>query len=141
MNKTDMLHLAISPTTFLLSKAAEKTVQKAQEIAQKKSSLQELKEEAMRLEIIMQMEAAQAKVAQELAIAQRISTAHTVVIEEYYDVSGKGGLQAGSSEAGFTGGLTGEGRKITQRNYRFTGWHEGALQEVEQQMNSKEEDE
>lgn len=38
------------------------------------------------------MAESQAKVAQELAIAQRINTAEEVEIEEFYDVSGKGNI-------------------------------------------------
>lgn len=84
------------------------------------------------------MAESQAKVAQELAIAQRINTAEQVEIEEIYDTSGKAGLSANITEGAITGGLTGEGRKVTKRIYRFTGWHEGATEVFEQLKKNEE---
>lgn len=68
--------------------------------------MNKLKEEAARQEIIAQVSEAQARVTQELAIAQRINTAQEVEIEEFYDTSGKGGLSANVTEGAVTAGLT-----------------------------------
>jgi hypothetical protein len=139
MSVKDKVLLAVSPTTYLLSKGAEKAVEKVQELSQS-GTMQQLKEEAARQELMAQMQVAQAKVAQELAIAQRINTAETVEIVEYYDISGKGGLNVQTTDAGVTGGLSGEGRRVTHRSYRFIGWHEGASQLLEQQYEQENED-
>lgn len=135
MSMRDKIHFAVSPSTYLISMGAEKAIEKVQDLSQN-GTLQQLREEAARQELIAQMRAAQAKVAQELAIAQRINTAETVEIEEFYEASGKGGLNVQASEAAVTGGLTGEGHKVTRRIYRFNGWHEGAAQILENQYES-----
>ena len=64
---------------------------------------------------------AQAKVAQELAIAQRIENATEVVIEEYYAGEAKGNAGVTGDEKGITVGASVEGRKVTKRVYRFIG--------------------
>jgi hypothetical protein len=64
----------------------------------------------------------EAKVAQELAISKRIENAEVVEIEEYYEGSGKGNAGASVDENSFKFGLAGEGKKITKRIYRFTGF-------------------
>ena len=56
---------------------------------EKAKSLDSLKEESIKQEIMMEFSKHQAKVAQELAIAKRIENALEVEIEEYYDNSGK----------------------------------------------------
>jgi hypothetical protein len=140
MSVKDKVLFAISPTTFLLSKGVDTAVEKIQELTQNGTTTQELKEIAARQEIMAQMQASQAKVAQELAIAQRINTANVVEIEEYFDASGKGGLNVNLSESEVTGGISGEGRKVVKRIYRFTGWHEGASQVLEQQYEQDNED-
>ncbi|MBT2282216.1 hypothetical protein J7E78_01445 [Paenibacillus polymyxa] len=56
-------------------------------------------------------------------------------IEEFYDTSGKGGLSATINEGAITGGVTGEGRKVTKRIYKFIGWHEGAKEVFGSQFN------
>lgn len=132
MSKKDMLLFGLNPTAFLIGKGAEKAVEKVQNLSNSNATIQELRNEAARQEILAQMAESQAKVAQELAIAQRINTAEQVEIEEIYDASGKAGLSANITEGAITGGLTGEGRKVTKRIYRFTGWHEGATEVFEQ---------
>lgn len=64
---------------------------------------------------------AQAKVAQEIAIAQRIENATEVVLEEYYESENKGNFGITNNEQGLTIGVSGEGRVITKRVYRFIG--------------------
>lgn len=138
MSTKDKLLFTLNPTAYLIGKGTEAVVEKVQNMTESNATVQELRNEALRQEIILQMSEAQAKVAQELAIAQRINTAEQVEIEEFYDASGKGGLTANITEGAITGGLTGEGRKVTKRIYRFTGWHEGATQVFEQMKNNEE---
>lgn len=59
-------------------------------------------------------------------------------IEECYDASGKGGISANINEESITAELTGEGRKVTKRVYKFTGWHEGAKEVFETQVKRQE---
>jgi len=72
----------------------------------------------------MQMEFAkhQAKVSQELAIANRINNALEVEIEEFYESVGKGraGLGIDGPNA-LTLGVSGEAHRVTRRVYRFKG--------------------
>jgi hypothetical protein len=77
--------------------------------------------EAQKQALELQMAHAQAKVAQELAIAQRIENADEVVIEEYYVGETKGNIGASGDEKGITVGASAEGRKVTKRVYRFIG--------------------
>jgi len=77
--------------------------------------------EAKRQALELQMAHAQAKVAQELAIAQRIENATEVIIEEYYEDEGQGNAGVTTDEKGLTIGISGNSRKITKRIYRFVG--------------------
>lgn len=64
----------------------------------------------------------QAKIAQELAISKRIENAEIVEIEEYYEGSGKGNIGLSNEEKSLKLGASGEGKKVTKRIYRFTGF-------------------
>jgi hypothetical protein len=90
---------------------------------EKAKSLDSLKEESIKQEIMMEFSKHQARVAQELAIAKRIENALEVEIEEYYDNNGKtdGGLNIDVTTK--TGGLgvSTESRRISKRVYRFKG--------------------
>lgn len=70
---------------------------------------------------ILEMEA---KIAQELAISKRIENAAIVEIEEYYEGSGSGNIGLGVEEKSIKFGFSGEGKKVTKRVYRFTGFQE-----------------
>jgi hypothetical protein len=131
--KDTLLLVAGGPLAYLIGKGAEAAIEKTQSLA-KDGSLTDLQEEATRQLIINQMAESQARVAQELAIAQRINTAEEVEIEEFYDASGKGnlGLNADLSKETIGVGVNGEGRKVTKRIYRFKGWHEGGTTVFEQ---------
>jgi hypothetical protein len=137
MSTKEKLLFTLNPTAYLIGKGAQKAVEKVQDLTDNNATIMELRNEAIRQEVIAQIAESQAKVAQELAIATRINTAEQVEIEEFYDVSGKGGLTANLTEGAVTAGLSGEGRKVTKRIYRFTGWHDGAAQ-VMDQMNKSE---
>ena len=67
---------------------------------------------------ILEMEA---KISQEVAIAKRIENAIDVEIEEYYEGSGSGKIGASKDEKGINLGVSGEGRKIAKRIYKFKG--------------------
>ncbi|MBF5006983.1 hypothetical protein [Diaphorobacter caeni] len=93
----------------------------------KDKGLPELEEEAKKQKIEMEFRAHQARVAQELAIAERIATSDLVEITEYYEGSGKGNIGAKGDEAGISIGASGEGRKVTRRVIKFYGSREVAL--------------
>jgi hypothetical protein len=133
MNTKDKVMFALSPSTYLLTKGAEKAVEKIQGMSD--ATLTELKQESARQELLAQIAQAQSRVAQELAIATRINTAEVVEIEEFYDTSGKGGISATMQGESLTAGISGEGRKVTKRVYKFTGWHDGAKEVFEHQVN------
>ena len=82
----------------------------------------ELELEAAKQKIVMEFQAHQARVSQEVAIAERISTSEQVEITEYYDASGKGHAGLTATEASLTAGVGGEGRKVTHRTIKFTGF-------------------
>ena len=103
----------LNPTAFLVGKGVEAAFKSMQKVSEN-GTVEELQTEAKKQEI-------QARVAQKLAIAERISNAETVEIEEYYDSSGEGNLEINSKENSFTVGASGEGRKITKRVYKFSG--------------------
>jgi hypothetical protein len=77
--------------------------------------------ETERVDNEMQRLEAQARVAQEMAIALRIQGAAEVQIEEYYDYAGEGKVGLGTDQKGFTLGASGAGRRISKRVYKFTG--------------------
>jgi ribosomal protein L3 len=82
----------------------------------------ELELEAAKQKIVMEFQSHQARVSQEVAIAERISTSSEVEITEYYDVSGKGHAGVSANEASISAGVGGEGRKVTHRVIKFTGF-------------------
>ncbi len=82
--------------------------------------MQVLQAEAQKQKIVMEFQAHQARVSQEIAIAERISTSNEVEIIEYYDYSGKGHAGLSAQEGSITAGLGGEGRKVTHRSIKFS---------------------
>jgi hypothetical protein len=136
LDTKEKVMLALIPSTYLLTKGAEKAVEKIHGMSD--STITESKQESARQELLAQIAQVQARVAQELAIATRISTAEVVEIEEFYDTSGKGGISATMQGDSVTAGITGEGRKVTKRVYKFTGWHDGAKEVFEHQVNLSE---
>ncbi|GAA0244525.1 hypothetical protein [Rhodanobacter caeni] len=84
--------------------------------------IESLRETAARQQIVMDLQAHHARVAQEMSIAQRISSSREVEIEEYYDFSGKGSAGVKTQEKDIALGLSGEGRKVTKRVIKFKGW-------------------
>ncbi len=85
------------------------------------STISEMQEAAMRVEIQASVLLTQAKVEQELAISRRIDSAEEVEIEEYYDISGKGNIGLNIESETIDFGLSAKGRKVTKRIIRFKG--------------------
>lgn len=126
--------ISVSPLGYLLYKGVETSINT---ILSKKDPV-ELEEEVTKQETIAKASITQAKIAQELAIAERIRTAETVEIEEIYEGTGKGGLSVDYSATGIGGKLSGEGSRVSKRIYRFNGWHEGAQQTNNQDFQNDE---
>jgi len=93
----------------------------AAEKASESNDLSLIDAEAKKQGIELQMAHAQAKVAQEIAIAQRIENAEEVIIEEYYEGEGQGKVGVSGDEQGLTLGVSGGAKKVTKRVYRFVG--------------------
>ncbi|WP_051640958.1 hypothetical protein [Bacillus sp. MB2021] len=134
----EALRFGLNPTGYLVQKGTEALIMKAQSLRET-GTVSELEEEARKQEIYNQMSESQAKIAQELAIAQRINTAEEVEIEEYYEGEGNGGLGVQANQSNVNIGATGHGRKVVKRVYKFKGWHENGLEMIEQ-YNTNEED-
>lgn len=113
-----------NPLGWLVIKGAENAADALSKAANK--DLHELELEAAKQQIYLQMAQAQARIAQEMAIARRIDNAEEVEIEEFYDTSGKGGVDVkiDPKTQSASGGISGEGRKITKRIYHFRGWRD-----------------
>ena len=92
-----------------------------------KGDITELRKEEAIQEVSMRMAERQAKVAQELAIADRIKSAEEVSIEEYYDNSVEGNAGIGVSEAGINLGVNGRTGVVSKRIYRFSNNNSDAL--------------
>ena len=121
-----MLLEPISLIAEILSKSISKTL----DVSESKD-LEVIDKETQKQTLELQMAHAQAKVAQEIAIAQRIENASEVVIEEYYSDEVKGNIGVAGDENGLTFGASGEGRKITKRVYRFIAGNISSINDVE----------
>jgi hypothetical protein len=114
--------IGLNPTGYLLSQIAESTsknVTHGDAVAGKE--LTALRVEAERQELQMRISEAQARVAQEIAIARRIESAEEVEMEEFYDYSGGGSVGGKLDEKGLFVGASGSGRRVSKRIYRFKG--------------------
>ena len=119
-----------NPLTWLVVDTAEKVIKRSNTVADS-GNLEDIKQEALRQEISLKMSEYQAKVAQEIAIARRIDTAEEVIIEEYYDTTREGGLGVKLEGESISAGLSGSGRRVSERVYTFKGWRDGGLETVE----------
>ena len=114
--------IGLNPTGYLLSQIAESTsknVTHGEAAADKELST--LRVEAERQELQMRISEAQARVAQEIAIARRIESADEVEMEEFYDYSGEASIGGKLDEKGIFLGAGGSGRRVSKRIYRFRG--------------------
>ena len=100
----------------------------------KSGNLDELRTEEAKQEISMRMAERQARVAQELAIAERIRDADEVAIEEYYDTSIEGGANIGVSEGGVSAGLNGKNGTVSKRIYRFSKLNESVIEHIQNRV-------
>lgn len=90
-------------------------------VVSESKNIDRISDEANKQALELQMAHAQAKVAQEIAIAQRIENASEVVIEEYYADEKVGEAGVSGSEKGLGVNISGEARRVTKRVYRFVG--------------------
>jgi hypothetical protein len=101
----------------------------------KNGDMTELRKEEAKQEISMRMAERQAKVAQELAIAERIRDAEEVNIEEYYDNLVEGGASVSASADGFSGSLAGKSARISKRVFIFKGREKLTIDVLERESN------
>ena len=96
-------------------------------------SITELEQSAMEAKITAEVLTNQAKVQQEQAIATRILLAEVVEIEEYYDISGQGnlGLSADGASETITLGASLQGKKISKRVIKFSGFNNNVSEETQ----------
>lgn len=106
-----------SPVTYLVMDAVENAVNKSKQISES-GDLEDIKQEALKQEVSLNMSKLQAKVTQEIAIARRIDTAEEIIIEEYYDNVGECGVGIKVDDVGMTAGISGSGKRVTKRNLR-----------------------
>lgn len=109
----------LNPGGMLISEMIQRANTSVDDAA--KGGVDDLKKEVAMQEIRAQFELQQAKIAQEMAIAQRISEAETVEIEEFYETSGKAGVGAGVQGQTVSVGASAEGMRVTKRIYTFKG--------------------
>ncbi len=110
----------ISPLSYMIAKKVQASSEKSDKILQG-DNINDMLTELKKKEIETKLRELEAKINQELAIAYRIENAIEVEIEEYYEGSGKGSAGLSATEKNITVGLSGEGRKVTKRIYKFKG--------------------
>lgn len=114
--------IAINPTGYLLNKIIESTSGLIDQVDETTvAELDILRIESERQELQTRIAEAQARVAQEVAIAHRIENAEEVEMEEFYDYSGSGSAGVDIKETGVNIGAKGEGKRVSKRIYRFKG--------------------
>ena len=107
-----------SPLSFLIFEAVEKSSQAVSSISD--GSIEQLENEVKKRSIELDFAKKQAQIEQEMAIARRIDNAEEVEIEEFYDLSGSGNAGIGiDASSRVTAGISGEGKKVSKRIYRF----------------------
>jgi hypothetical protein len=114
--------IAINPTSYLLEKivkSASKNVESPKPDGS--DDIVALRLETERQELEMRIAEAQARVAQEVAIARRIQTADEVEMEEYYDYSGDGHIGGKYDGTNISIGAGGSGRRVSKRIFKFKG--------------------
>ena len=110
---------ALNPTGYLIRKIASNVVEDSTNA--KPDRLEDLRIEAERQALEMKMAEAKARVAQELALAQRIETAEEVEMEEFYETAADGKAGVSVEGEGLSAGISGSGRRVTKRVFRFKG--------------------
>lgn len=117
------LEAAVAATMPFMGPSAAALLRAARDSkkASESNDLTVLTDEAQRQEVELHMAGMQAKVAQEMAIAQRIESADEVEMEEYYEGSGEGSAGVKAADGTVTVGIGGKGSRVTRRVYRFKG--------------------
>lgn len=105
-----------SPSSLLLDAFARSLREK-----QEPDDIVDLRVEVERRQLEMRMAESEARVAQELAIARRIETAHEVEMTEYFDYSGEGHLGIKVGAESINAGAGGSGRRVSKRKFVFKG--------------------
>ncbi|EEX49648.1 hypothetical protein [Pasteurella dagmatis] len=98
----------------------------------KNETVDSLLDEHKKNKIRMEMAEADAKVLQEIAIARRIELAEEVQIEEYYDLEGKGNLGVEVKKDGGNLGISGTGKRVSKRIFKFSGVNRELLETTSQ---------
>lgn len=111
--------ITIDVTTALVNELIDSITKSRKAVETRDADL--LENEAKLQEIEHRITEYQARVAQELAIAKRIELAEEVEIEEFYDTTGSGGIGLQTAEGSFNLGVSGNGRRVVKRVYRFKG--------------------
>jgi hypothetical protein len=111
----------LNPTWYVIGLGARRLVESIQ--SDSSTPTADLRNDAERARIKMDVMLNEAKVLQETAIARRIESADEVEIEEFYSVSGKGhaGLKADVVTESVTAGVGAEGMRMTRRVIKFRG--------------------
>lgn len=112
----EYLKAVASPTDYLIEKFT-KTANAASDTA----PLDDLYNLAKRREVEMRISEAEARVAQELAIAKRIENADEVEMTEFYEYAGEGQIGVKAQADMFSIGTSGSGRRISKRKFKFKG--------------------
>ena len=84
-------------------------------------NLTTLELDAKKQELNIALAEAQARVAQELAIARRIEVAEQVEIEEFYNLNGDANVGVQGKGKAIALGLTASGQRVSKRIYKFIG--------------------
>lgn len=116
----DAILMAAGGLPYLIYRTVASAVSKSS-LDTTEESIEELRGDAERQRLMMEMAQAQARVAQELAIAHRIERATEVQIEEYYEYSGKGEVGLKSDGKSALIGASGSGQRVSKRIYKFIG--------------------
>lgn len=114
--------IAIDPAGYLIRQIVDSTSKKLVDAeAGNIQDIAALRIDTERQELHMRMLEAQARVAQEVAIARRIETAEEVEMEEHYDYSREGKIGGKVDGSGASIGAGGAGRTVSRRIYKFRG--------------------
>lgn len=128
MNYFEMAKAAINPTGYLLEMALKAAADAfSSSSTNENTTPEQLSEAAVKASITANILSEQAKVEQELSIAKRILIAEEVEIEEFYDVSGSGGVGVKSNDDTTHLGAHAEGKKVTKRVIKFKGFNSEAI--------------
>lgn len=112
---------SVSPIVGFAVSIAELAIGSTKDNVSSKKDLSELELEAKKQELNIALAEAQARVAQELAIAKRIEIAEQVEIEEFYDLNADANAGLSSKGKAVSLGVTASGQKVSKRIYKFTG--------------------